>query len=209
MLRKFINGAVFTIILSLSAAANSHGLDMSTASVQLRDKTHLIITLRYDLLRVLSNSGLVISSENLLQNLATQTAEEFKQTLQALEAMLSEQLYASLDNQRIQNLRLRFPASKELQGLIKTQLMQTLTSTSHNHRPWSAWLEADAILTESHGELSLHFPSALGDVLTTFSKPQTRIVLSGHAGAVYTHSLELNSVNPVTSNDNQEIFLEQ
>ncbi len=172
---------MFTGLLLLACSAwppglSAHGLDMSTASISVRDRTHVLINLRFELSAALQQ----MNSNTTLTGLSVLPVEEFEQALQPLIDVISGQLLATHGNSKL-TLKFRFPPAAEIRSQLRRDLMGSLTQPSsagsEEHGVWIR-LQADGLLVEGSGALEVRFPVALAPVLVTYSEPETAVVNS-------------------------------
>jgi|TARA_B110000971_G_scaffold220358_1_gene263724 hypothetical protein len=189
MFKMLLTSFTLSLILSLGSQSFAHGLNMSSASITLRDEIHLLLNVQYDLISVMEKAKILSADKNLLQIVATMPATEFEDKVQQLQILFTQQLVAITDGKTVEGMQFKFPTGAELQSMVRQRLMQSLTSSDHDHDQSLTWLEADVLIHKNAKGLELQFPAALGSVVSTFSRPETIVIQSGKAGASYSRLL--------------------
>ena len=199
-----IRGLLFALGLVLGGASfcSAHGLTMSTASVMIRNKTHVIVRLQYDPVLLLHQ---ITSGKNPpppLPLLANMPDELFEKQYHAIQSIFTQKLSLRFAGKPVHSVRLRFPTVPQFRKQIRARFMHEVIQAQskgkqepHNDRQYYQTIEADGFLPDSptKGALEIHFPRELGQILVTFSQPQSQTLTPDDTGVLYRHFVDINS----------------
>lgn len=176
-----------------AGTALGHGLTMTTAGVSIRNDTHLIVHLQYDPLRVWSQAN---SSEGgrppSPAELANMADAQFERGYDVMKTELEGKFSARFDGQPVESLHFHFPPAAEFKRLVRQQFMDQVMDkegghTSHDHREYYLNTMIDGFLPKGaeKGGLDITFPPSLGEILATYSRPQSQTLAPEKDGVHY------------------------
>jgi len=194
----------FAFMLALQITdASAHGLRMTTADVALRHNKHLTITIRTsvsDLFRQMNWPGKPSS----LLHLAAADKKTFSQFRSALIKLL-QPIPVQAGKYALQNRRLQLPGLADLQKLVQVEvaeqaLQKDHDASKHTHsvNDRQNYLRAEISgfinnnkpsIPQQSQALQIVFPAALGKILVTYSKPQTRTLSPSKDSTYYRQML--------------------
>ncbi|QSX31027.1 hypothetical protein JYB88_05125 [Shewanella cyperi] len=182
--------------------ARAHGLNMTSANITLRQHNHLSLTLATSLTELfhqLEWQGKPPSIAHLVADEA-KLAEFHRQLVQ----VFAEQLTISIDGQSLASRQTRAPSQAQLKQRLEEEIAEALLPPAHGHMPHNDAVHDDkAHEPQSHEEyqtlvihidgfmprtakaemLDVHFPPALGPVLTNYSEPRSQTLTPGADGS--------------------------
>ena len=197
---NLISSLVSLVFLGWISICSAHGLTITTASVIIRNQTHLILRLQYDPLRLLERISIARDQPPPhLGELANLSDDLFENQYGRIQSFLATHLSIQLDGIPIHSLRFRFPTSQYFRKTIREQFMAQVidshSSTSvHDHqddRRYYQVMEVDGFLPEDggRGDLSINFPPELGQIMVTYSEPKTQTLTPSQSGSFYHHEI--------------------
>ena len=186
--------------MNWATATSAHGLNATTANVVVRNRSHVMLYLQYDPLRLLSK---ITKRNNLLAVLSGLPEEALEKEYQHIKNLLQKKLVIRYNQQTIVSPNFRFPELQKFSYLIREQFMDAVTANqkvevvdhAHKNRSDFQILEVDGFLPKNsagkilEASLDIHFPRELGTVIVTYSEPLSQTVKPGKNGSHYRHRL--------------------
>ncbi|QSX38256.1 hypothetical protein [Shewanella sedimentimangrovi] len=174
--------------------ARAHGLNMTSANITLRQHNHLSLTLATSLTELfhqLEWQGKPPSIAHLVADEA-KLAEFHRQLVQ----VFAEQLTISIDGQSLASRQTRAPSQAQLKQRLEEEIAEALLPPSpktqeHTHGPaehedyQTLVISIDGFMPRAAKAemLDVHFPPALGPVLTNYSEPRSQTLTPGADGS--------------------------
>ncbi|GAB6041675.1 hypothetical protein [Endothiovibrio diazotrophicus] len=183
-LRRYAGlGFALWLAIGVCSIASGHGLTITTAGVTLRNGNHLMLHLQYDPLRMWHkvNDGAGGAPID-LGRLASLPDAEFEAGYRAIQAYLREGLTVRAADRPLTSPQFRFPPAAEFRRVVREGFMRRVLAAKQGgghfhedarHDYQSAWLDGFLPEGSESGELELHFPPALGEVMVTYSRPRS------------------------------------
>jgi hypothetical protein len=184
-------------IIGASTFLNAHGLSMSTAHVQVRNHTHLSMRVEYDPFKLIAKmKGAKAPS---LAELASMPRETLNKLYGELKLTLSQDIKIHFGSKMVSLLNFRFLSNDDFAKEVRQKFMKVTMNQSNKHhshadvREHFINMSVDGFLPkkQKEGTLGIDFPTQLGDVMVTFSKPQTQTIKAEKKVSRYTQHIQL------------------
>lgn len=161
-------------------AAWTHGIEITTAHLALRNGNHVTLRVAYDPAAAMENLGYALPA------LAALGDAKFNQAYGQLKERFRTGVGIRAEGRPVESLFFRFPSSDAFRQLLRESFMErTMAGGGHVHPRFSA-MDADGFLppgTKTPESLELFLPPELGEVMVTFSQPQIRTVMPDMNGS--------------------------
>ncbi|NMH66332.1 hypothetical protein [Shewanella salipaludis] len=189
--------------------ASAHGLNMTSANITLRQHNHLSLSVSTSLTALFQRlewQGKPASIAHLVADEA-KLAEFHRQLVQ----VFAEQLTVAIDGQPLESRQTRAPSQAQLRQRLEEEIAEALLPPAHtavhaahgqaphedmSHEPLSheplSHEEYQTLVIHIDGfmpraakaeMLNVHFPPALGPVLTNYSEPRSQTLTPGADGS--------------------------
>ena len=198
MNRKSILISIVLAVLSINTVL-SHGLSMTTASVTLRQKNHISIRIQTSLPDLASRMEWPGKPKSLMH---LSSADEKQMVLfrKALVKLFTKGMPITIGNKPMQSQMARPPTVKRLrkmlQSIVAEQIMTAKQPVNPGHGPHERadYIEifVDGFVAKKVDSRDLHipFPTELGPITVSYSKPQMQTLPAGEKTTGYRQVLD-------------------
>ena len=198
--KKIIYLLSILFFLSYSSHTYAHGLEMTSASVILRNQSHLTLRLQYDPFLLLNQIN--ISKKKYpfkIEEFANLSEQLFEQQYQTIQKLITTGLVIHFDQQPVDSMRARFYPTTYFRKKIREQFMQQMIqnqSQIHQNDPHDRQsfqvIVVDGFLPKNSkkGSLQIYFPKELGIVSVTYSEPITQTIIPSGNGSFYQQTID-------------------
>lgn len=176
---------LFIVVLSItglfSAHSFGHGVISSSATVTTRANNLVEIKIQFNLQTLLNNTEKKYS----LTQLAALSDKEFGKLYYDIISIFDSGLKVTVDNSVVK-LNKRYPAEKQVQGLIKREFIESrMSDAAKNNIPYTYderrhyqvfYFGFKVKSSKELDTLKIDFPTALGDLYVTYSASRTSVL---------------------------------
>jgi len=192
MMKKFLVFGL-TFLFYSSNVLHAHGVMMSTASVQLRQKDHLSIELNYDplLVHYLSYKRESNNTQKipLLPQLAGMNQHDFEVEYKKIKKTIIESFEVRFNTTKLKHQKFYFPPAKVFHKSIRDKFEAEVMGTHEHHRTYYQTLYIDGFIAKNvkpiSSALEIDFAYELGKVLVTYSEPKSQTLVPKKSGSHY------------------------
>lgn len=180
---RYLTLAAMMIVLSISQISHAHGLHMSTAEIVARHSQHLTIRIHTSLPVLFSHMEYTGKPPSLihLANGSDQQLAEFRQQLLVL---FQEKMWISVGQKPLKSVKVRTYRTQVLKQKMQDLLAEAVLGQAGGHEDEqyeSLRVDMDGFIDTAaeNQQLQIHFPEQLGEIMVTYSKPQTQTLQPG------------------------------
>lgn len=198
MNKKSIVIGIILTVLSIGTVL-SHGLSMTTANITLRQKNHISIRIQTSLPDLASRMNWPGKPKSLM-HLSSADEKQIKAFRQALMKLFTQGMPITIGNKPMQSQMARLPPVKRLrkmlQAIVADQIMRVKKPAHSGHgdheREDFIVINVDGFVAKNvdSRDLYIPFPTELGPITVSYSKPQMQTLSAGQKTTGYRQVLD-------------------
>lgn len=174
----------------------SHGLNIFTAYVTLRNTNHISLTLHFDLIELIENIYKRDNKKFDLIKLANSSKKEFEKEYKKVKELFEKELTIKFNKTPIDSPYFKFFTIDEFKKGIRDKFMSTIIDKqthSHSHNHYFKKIRVDGFMpkNQTKGDLNIHFPKEIEEVMVTFAKPRTQTIKADNNGSNFKLSIDV------------------
>jgi hypothetical protein len=177
---------VLVCVLLQSAPSYAHGVNMTTATITLRQHNHLSVRLATSLTAIfhqLDWQGKPPYLAHLLVN-----EEDLKAFHHQLVQLFEQGLVIQIDNNRLLNRQTRILNLEQLGEQLRNEAAEAILpghSPHENYQGLVIFVDGFIPKQSARKQLKIDFPAELGPILTSYSEPQMQTLQAGETTTHY------------------------
>ncbi|MFO1493039.1 MAG: hypothetical protein U1F26_00075 [Lysobacterales bacterium] len=172
------------LLLGWPAALGAHELQANRATLVLRDRQHVQLSLYVDLIPALAQAlAPEQPASEFLLAAAAMPPEAFADWYHdGVLRLQKDTVVKDADGQRLTVTHWQWPAAEDLRQSLQTWTMEALVAPTAHHHAIISEVRAEASAGRVMSGLSLRLPTAFGDVLVVWYQPQQQVLQAGTEG---------------------------